>query len=384
MRRDGQVEETSMKARSEDRGERTELVRVWVSSALVLSCIFCALIAIAPAVAVEGGHPEASAKPATGAEVTSLALPGAPPDGVMLDYLAVDRARHRVWVPAGGTGNTIVIDTKTQEVHRVENFPTAEVERRGQKRRTGPTAASVGDGVVYVGNRADSNVCAVDAATLERAGCVKLESGLDGVAFIGARKEVWVTTPRDNSIVVLDVSAPKAPKISGTVKLEGGPEGYAVDEGHGFFYTNLEDKDRTLRIDVATRKVVATWMPACGEEGPRGLALEPAGRLLMVACTDHVEVLDTGKDGQILSKLDTGKGVDNLDYLPERRSLYAAAAGAGTLTVAHLDENGVLKGTASVATAKGARNAVVDEDGVAYIADGPEGKILVVRPAREK
>ena len=370
-----------MKKRSEDRNERKGPVSVRISSAVVWSSI---LFAILPALAAEGVSPEVPPKATAGAEVTALPLPGAASDGVMLDYLAVDRARHRVWVPAGGTGNTVVIDTKTQEVLRVENFPTVEVERHGQKRMTGPTAASVGDGVVYVGDRADSSVCAVDAATLERAGCVKLETGLDGVAFVGKRKEVWVTTPRDNAIVVLDVSAPKTPKIAGTVKLEGAPEGYAVDDGRGFFYTNLEDKDRTLRIDVATRKVVATWMPACGEEGPRGLALEPAGRLLMVACTDHVEVLDAGKDGRILSKLDTGKGVDNLDYLPERRSLYAAAAAAATLTVAHLDENGVLKGTALVATARGARNAVVDEDGVAYVADGPEGKILVVRLAKKR
>src|SRR5437867_4693368 len=120
---------------------------------------------------------------AAGSEMTALALPGAPPDGVMLDYLAVDRARHRVWVPAGGTGNTDVIDTKTQEIHRVEKFPTKEVERRGMKRMVGPSSATVGDGVVYVGNRGDSSVCAVDATTLTLGGCVTLSALPDGVAF---------------------------------------------------------------------------------------------------------------------------------------------------------------------------------------------------------
>jgi DNA-binding beta-propeller fold protein YncE len=318
-------------------------------------------------------------KPAT-PEVTSLALPGAPAEGVSLDYLAVDRARHRVWVPAGGTGNAVVIDTKTLEIHKVEKFPTKEVERRGQKRVVGLSSATVGDGVVYVGNRADSSVCVVDAKTLERGACVTLPGSLDGLAFVARTKEVWATTPQEQAIVILDVSKPASPKISGSVKLEGAPEGYAVDDKAGLFYTNLEDKDRTLRIDVATRKVTATWLPACGEDGPRGLAIEPKGQLLMVACTEHVVVLDAGKDGGVLSKLDTGAGVDNLDYLPGERSLYVAAGRAATLTVAHLDEKGVLHGTASFPTAKGARNAVVTEDGVAFIADGPEGKILVVRP----
>jgi DNA-binding beta-propeller fold protein YncE len=122
-------------------------------------------------------------------------------------------------------------------------------------------------------------------------------------------------------------------------------------------------------------------MPACGEDGPKGLAIEPKGQLLMVACPEHVEVLDAAKDGAILSKLDTGDGVDNIDYLPATRALYVAAGRAGKLTVAHLDEKGVLKTTASAVTATGARNAVVSDDGTAYVADGREGKILVVRPS---
>lgn len=240
----------------------------------------------------------------------------------------------------------------------------------------------MGDGVVYIGNRADSSVCAVDATTLTKSSCVTLPSMPDGVAFVARTKEVWVTTPRDQTIVVLDVATPAAPKIAGTIQLEGDPEGYAVDDARGVFYTNLEDKDRTVRIDLTTRKVTATWMPECGEAGPRGLVIEPAGRLLMVACPDHVEVLHAGKDGAILSKLATGGGVDNFDYLPARRSLYLAAGGDATLTVAHLDENGSLRSTNVGATAKGARNAVVTDDGTVFVADGPEGRILVVKPAR--
>jgi len=316
------------------------------------------------------------------AATTAIGLPGAPPEGVWLDYLAVDRARHRVWVPAGGTGSAVIIDTHTQETHRVEKFPTTEVERRGQKRMVGPSSATVGDGVVYVGNRGDSSVCALDATTLARGGCVTVPSMPDGLAFVARTKEVWVTTPRDQSIVVLDVSAPTAPKLAGSFKLEGDPEGYAVDDGRGLFYTNLEDKDRTLRIDVATRKVTATWMPACGEDGPKGLAIETKDQSLMVACSDHVEVLAAMSDGRILSKLDTGAGVDNIDYLPGTRSLYVAAAGAAKLTVAHLDEKGGLKRLAALETAKGARNAVAADDGTAYVADGPDGKILVVRMPR--
>jgi len=351
--------------------------RILVGSGALITMLV-AFRAVALISAAEGGKPKSTAS----GEVRAVVLPGAPADGVMLDYLASDRARHRIWVPAGGTGNTVVIDTKSGEVRRVENFPTKEVERRGTKRMVGPSSATIGDGVVYVGNRGDSSVCAVDASTLERDSCITLSSMPDGLAFVPSRKEVWVTTPREQTISILDVSTPAVPKLAEVIKLGGSPEGYAVDDRRGLFYTNLEDKDRTLRIDVSTRKVTATWMPSCGEDGPRGLAVEPKGQLLMVACTDHVEVLDAGTDGHILSKLETGEGVDNLDYLPERLSLYAAAAGAAKLTVARLDAKGGLTTTASVPTAKGARNAVAAEDGTAYVADGPEGKILVVKLAK--
>src|SRR5262245_48045361 len=186
-----------------------------------------------------------AAEPAKDAyTVTSVALPGAPAGGLFLDYLAIDRARGRVWVPAGGTGTVAVIDAKTGDLKTVEGFKTQEIERNGTKRSVGPSSATVGDGVVYVGNRGDSSVCAIDAAALTKLGCVTLPGSPDGVAYVAKSKEVWVTTPRDQSIVVLDASNPKAPKVAGSFKLEGDPEGYAVDDAHGLFFTNLEDKDK--------------------------------------------------------------------------------------------------------------------------------------------
>jgi len=64
-----------------------------------------------------------------------------------------------------------------------------------------------------------------------------------------------------------------------------------------------------------------------------------------------------------------------------RHELFAAASAAARLTIARLDAQGHLTAAASVDTAKGARNAVATEAGVAYLTDSPEGKVLVVRPA---
>ncbi len=311
----------------------------------------------------------------------SIPLPGAPPDGVYMDYLAYDAAHHRVWVPAGNTGSVDVIDASNDQVTRIEGFPTIEMERKGKKRVVGPSSATVGEGVVYVGNRGDNTICAVDASTLKKGACVKLEQMPDGLQYVASSKEVWVTTPRDKSIHIIDVAHPNDLKLKEKLSFDGEPEGFAVDDARGVFYTNLEDKDRTLAIDVKTRKTTSTWLPACGEDGPKGLALDHALDFLIVACADHVIALDAGHDGKLLGRIDTGDGIDGIDYVESRHELFAGAARAAKLTVAKLDDKGNLTAIATIATHEGARNAVGTETGAAYLTDSPEGKILVAAPA---
>ncbi len=339
------------------------------------------VIAIAAGCAGSTKAPRSAAPPPS---VRTIALPDAPAGGVFMDYLAYDHAHHRVWVPAGNTGKVDVVAVPSDEVAHVDGFATKEMERHGRKRVVGPSSASVGDGVVYVGNRGDSTVCAVDATSLQKGACVTLDSMPDGIAWVASAKEVWVTTPRDKSITVLDASAPGALTVKQKLSFEGEPEGYTVDDARGLFYTNLEDKDRTLQIDIQRKQVTKTWLPSCGEDGPKGLALDHAANFLFVACADKVKVLDAGHEGQELSWLATGDGVDNIDYVEGLHQLFAGAARAAKLTIASVDARGKLSAAAVVPTSAGARNPVATDDGTAYLTDSPQGKILVVSPAARR
>jgi DNA-binding beta-propeller fold protein YncE len=316
-------------------------------------------------------------------QVQSIALPGGAAGPVMMDYIAYDRANKRVWVPAGNTGKVDVIDAASGRVTPIEGFATQEIERKGKKRTVGPSSATVGDGLVYVGNRGDFTVCAFAAQSLKKGACAKLDSMPDGLAYVASAKELWVTTPRDQSLSVLDASNPETLTVKTKMTFEGEPEGFAVDDGRGIFYTNLEDKDRTLAIDIKTHQVIKTWMPGCGEDGPKGLAHDHALDLLFVACADQVKVLDAGHDGKILSTLATGDGVDNIDYVEARHQLFVGAAKAAKLTVAAVDAHGTLTAQAVVPTALGARNAAATDAGSAYLTCAPEGKILVVAPVAQ-
>ena len=325
------------------------------------------------------GKAEKADEGSSGAAGSFIALPGGPP--VSMDYLAYDAKNDRVWAPAGNTGKVFVLDVKSGKLAAIEGFETTQVkERDGNPRTVGPSSASAGDGFVYVGNRAGFQICAVDAKSLEKRGCVALPSSPDGTVWVGTTKEVWVTTPREDSITIVDAKDPLALKITGKIAVDG-PEGYAVDEGRGLFYTNLEEKDKTLAFDVKTRKLVSTWESGCGKEGPRGLALDTERRHLFVACAiGKVRALDASKDGALLGEVDAGEGLDNIDYLQSKHRVYAAGGRAGTLTVAEADAKGALKKITSSKAALGGRVVVVDSSGTAYVADSKGGRLVVIKP----
>jgi len=308
----------------------------------------------------------------------AIPLPGGTPVG--MDYLAYDAATGRVWVPAGNTGNVDVLEVATGKLTTIGGFAIKLASRPGRPaRQVGPSSVTVGDGVVWIGNRGDDSVCAFDRKTLAKGPCAKLASMPDGIAYVADTREVWVTTPRDSSITIVGVAG-KEPGAPTVIKLEGEPEGYAVEPGRGLFYTNLEDRDRTLAIDVKTRKVVASWPTGCGSKGPRGLALDVRRRLLFAACTDGAVSFDLAKSGKAVGRIQTGGGVDNLDFHAGKGTLYVASAADGTIKIARVADGGALTEVATAKTASGARNPVVAADGTAYVADSAGGRLLVVQP----
>jgi DNA-binding beta-propeller fold protein YncE len=315
---------------------------------------------------VAHGRPQDAFNQGKDYSVRALPLPDNNTGDVSMDYLAYDLSTNAVWVPGGNTGTVDVVDAATDNIRQIHDFPTSEVEVSGAKRVLGPTAVSIGEGVVYIGNRGDSTVCVFNSRSLKRGACGHLDSVPDGVVYVAPTKEVWVTTPRDKSIRVLDG---KTLQQKARLSFDGNPEGYAVDARQGRFYTNLEDKDRTLAIDLKTQKTVATWNPSCGKEGPpHGLAVDTNTGHLFVACSKLAEVLDARGDGAVLSRIDTGDGVDDINYAPAAQLLYVGAARAARLTIAHADEKGHLAIVAQVPTREGARNGVVTKNGTVYLA----------------
>src|SRR5215468_8157040 len=169
---------------------------------------------------------------------------------VTLDYFAWDSARGHLWVPAGNTASVVVLDSDGAIAATIRDFKTAEFvlgERRG---RLGPSSVTLGNGVAYIGNRADRSICAIDAATLQRASCLQIATASQGwaaapdaVVYVAATKELWVTRgappigvpSADKSITIFDASTPRKLKPKGRVALGASAEGYAVDDRRHVF-----------------------------------------------------------------------------------------------------------------------------------------------------
>jgi hypothetical protein len=96
-------------------------------------------------------------------------------------------------------------------------------------------------------------------------------------------------------------------------------------------------------------------------------------------------VLNVGHNGEQLSSIDTGDGVDDLAFSPATHMLYVGAAKDAKLTVARSDAAGKLTLVTQVPTHEGARNGVVTKDGAVYLAHSSLGQLaglIVVSPAR--
>lgn len=357
---------------------------LWALCAFSVGCRPAATAtATAPLPPLTAAAPSPGA-PAVHAAVTcqhsldAVALPGASAP-LSLDYLFYEPGRARVWVPAAGTGRVAVFDLATQSFTSVDGFRTAEHAAHGTTRVLGPSSGTIGEGYAYIGDRASHEVCAVDLQSLRKGACLPLSAPPDGVVYVAQTHEVWVTAPSIKSVLILAASSAGTLTQQAAIALSGEPEGYAIDARAGRFLTNLEDANQTLSIDIAARQVKDTWSATCNEDGPRGIAIDAPSEVALVACTDHVQALDLAHQGKPLGQLECGPGLDNIDYDAATRLLYAASGKAARLTVARLGSDGTFTTTERCETAPGARNAVTDGKGNAYIADAQGARLLRAR-----
>ena len=260
------------------------------------------------------------------------------------DYLTVDTAAHRLYVSRGT--HVAVIDLDRDSV--VGDIPNT-LGVHGIA-----FAREVGRG--FTSNGRDSTVTIFDLKTLAPVASVKVTGrNPDAIVYDPVSKRVFTFNGGSANATALDA---RTGAVVGTIDLGGRPE-FAVSDGRGRMYVNIEDKSEIVAFDPRTLAVQGRWSLAPCEE-PSGLAIDRRGRRLFSVCSNGLMAVVDADRGRVLVSLPIGSGVDGAAFDPAT-ALAFSSNGEGTLTVVHEQSPDSFRVVATVPTQRGGRTVALDE-----------------------
>jgi len=158
------------------------------------------------------------------------------------------------------------------------------------------------------------------------------------------------------------------------IVIKGGPESLVIDPQRQRAYTHLW-AGATVAIDLNNRTLIAQWSNGC--DGSRGIALDERRGWLFAGCAEGAGVvLDVDHDGQQLSSIRVGAGVDVIDYNPTLAHLYLPGATSATMAIVGVSASGALSLLGTVPTARDAHCVAADTHGTAWVCDPDHGQLL--------
>jgi DNA-binding beta-propeller fold protein YncE len=146
--------------------------------------------------------------------------------------------------------------------------------------------------------------------------------------------------------------------VLGTIPLGGKPE-FAVADGKGTIYVNIEDTSELVHFDARKLSVLHRWPLAPCKE-PSGLAMDLKTRRLFAGCDNEMMAVVDADSGKVLATPAIGEGVDANAFDPETNLAFSSNGQAGTLTVVHEDSPDKFTVIENVLTKKSARTMGLD------------------------
>ena len=262
------------------------------------------------------------------------------------DYLTVDSASHRLFVPRGT--HTMVIDAVSGKT--LGDIP-------GQKTAHGVAIVpKAGRGFITDGGGSGA-IIVFDLKTYTTLGKITAQPDADGIIYDAASDRVLVVSGDGGTLLTFkpDID-PISGKIEAPIALGGKPE-FLASGGDGKVYINLEDKDQVAVVDVKARKVLAHWPVAPGGS-PVGMAIDTKTHRLFIGCRKPQKLIVMSTDnGKIISDLPIGAGVDATKVLGTQAF---ASCRDGSLVAASETAPGKYEIVQTVKTPTGARTMGVD------------------------
>jgi len=295
-------------------------------------CIFLAVFALAAATP-EGYHQLAKYSFAAAPDSTRE----------YFDYITVDSSARRVYLSHGTEVKVIDADTGA-----------AIGSITGLKQDHGVALApEFGRG--FISDGAQGKVIIFDLKTLKVIGEVKADQDADCVVYDPASKRVFVMEGDPNAATVIDA---KSGSVVGTIQLGGSPE-FAVADGQGTVYINLESKNEIAVVDSHSLEIKARW-PVAPAGGPTALAMDREHRRLFSAGRNPAMLIVVDADnGKVIQSFPISGGVDAAAYDPATGLVFASTRD-GRLHIFHEDSPDKFTAVESVKTEYGAKTMGLD------------------------
>jgi YVTN family beta-propeller protein len=297
---------------------------------LLCAVIFCSSLAIA-------GPPESGYR-----LLKKYDLGAAPGGKEYWDYITFDPATRRLYV----SHNT--------EVKIVEADSGAVVGSIPDLKRVHGIAIVSELGRGFISDGGADEVVVFDPKTLKVTGHIKTGGNPDCIIYDPASKHVFAMNGKTNDASVID---PTTAAVIATIPMGGRPE-YAVADGHGMIYDNIEDKNEVVAVDSLTNTVKSRWPIAPAEEATAIDLDVPHHRLFIGGRNKLLAIMDT-TTGKVIQTFPIGAGVDTNLFEPESGLLFVAAR-EGLLHIFHEDSPDHFSAVETVKTEFGARNMALD------------------------
>jgi YVTN family beta-propeller protein len=258
------------------------------------------------------------------------------------DYLTVDEAARRIYISHSTQVDVLDADSfalvgtipDTPGVHGIA------------------IASEFGRGYISAG-KADA-VVPFDLKTLEPMPRIKVGKKPDAIIYEPLTKRIYVMNGDSENITVLNAADGA---VAGTIPLGGGPE-FAVSDGKGNLYVNLEEQNETLHIDVHALKVKDRW-PLAPCATPTSLSLDRENRRLFVGCRSHHFAVLDADSGKVIFTAPIGDRVDAGAWDPETKLVYLST-GDGKVFIFHQDSPDKYSAVEEITTKTGAKTMGYD------------------------
>jgi len=208
----------------------------------------------------------------------------------------------------------------------------------------------------FVSDGASASVTVFDLASLKTVATIRgTGRNPDAILYDPASRHVLTFNGRSASASVID---PATNAVIGSIALPGKPE-FAVADGAGHVYVNIEDKAELVQLDSIHGKLLQAW-PLAPCTSPTGLALDHTHHRLFSVCDNRTMTVLDALDGHHVADVPIGDGPDGVVFDAAEAMIYSANGESGTLTAVHEDDPDHYRVTATIPTQVSARTLTLD------------------------